>query len=227
MIIVMKQNAPLAEIERLEAELTEKGFQVDRSKGSSKVVLGLVGDTSALDERDFLSNEWVDKVMRVQEPYKRASRAFHPQDSIIDVFGAHEPFFDGGGHASFQQYRHMETAYCFQKVEVLHISSTNLNEVHFLFQEHPNLIGAHQLRHDRQFHIVSSGNQHIQSFFAQPLEGVWRGSWFERTTTEHGRTGLLDCTGNNVHLFWGLNGARAGHNHQFLSAHFNAAHINY
>ena len=87
MIIVMKQNAPLAEIERLEAELTEKGFQVDRSKGSSKVVLGLVGDTSALDERDFLSNEWVDKVMRVQEPYKRASRAFHPQDSIIDVSG--------------------------------------------------------------------------------------------------------------------------------------------
>ena len=87
MIIVMKQNAPLIEIENLEAELREKGFQVDRSKGSSKVVLGLVGDTSGLDERDFLSNEWVDKVMRVQEPYKRASRTFHPQDSVIDVSG--------------------------------------------------------------------------------------------------------------------------------------------
>lgn len=87
MIIVMKQNAPLTEIERLEDELREKGFQVDRSRGSSKVVLGLVGDTTSLDERDFLSNEWVDKVMRVQEPYKRASRAFHPQDSVIDVAG--------------------------------------------------------------------------------------------------------------------------------------------
>ena len=87
MIIVMKQNAPLTEIERLEVELREKGFQVDRSRGSSKVVLGLVGDTTSLDERDFLSNEWVDKVMRVQEPYKRASRAFHPQDSVIDVAG--------------------------------------------------------------------------------------------------------------------------------------------
>lgn len=41
MIIVMKQNAPLTEIERLEDELREKGFQVDRSRGSSKVVLGL------------------------------------------------------------------------------------------------------------------------------------------------------------------------------------------
>ena len=36
MIIVMKQNAPLTEIERLEDELREKGFQVDRSCGSSK-----------------------------------------------------------------------------------------------------------------------------------------------------------------------------------------------
>lgn len=53
MIIVMKQNAPLTEIERLEVELREKGFQVDRSRGSSKVVLGLVGDTTSLDERDF------------------------------------------------------------------------------------------------------------------------------------------------------------------------------
>ena len=65
MIIVMKQNAPLTEIERLEDELREKGFQVDRSRGSSKVVLGLVGDTTSLDERDFLSNEWVDKVIDV------------------------------------------------------------------------------------------------------------------------------------------------------------------
>lgn len=87
MIIVMKQNAPLTVIEQLEQEMRDRGFQVDRSKGSSKVVLGLVGDTSALDERDFLSNPWVDKVMRVQEPYKRASRAFHPADTVVDVKG--------------------------------------------------------------------------------------------------------------------------------------------
>lgn len=87
MIIVMKQNAPLTAIESLEQEMRDRGFQVDRSKGSSKVVLGLVGDTSALDERDFLSNPWVDKVMRVQEPYKRARRAFHPADTVVDVKG--------------------------------------------------------------------------------------------------------------------------------------------
>ena len=60
---------------------------MSRSQGESKVVLGLIGDIFKLDERDFLGNEWVEKVMRVQEPYKRASRSFHPQNSIIDVSG--------------------------------------------------------------------------------------------------------------------------------------------
>ncbi len=87
MIIVMKRGTSLEEIERLESILKEKGFQVDRSRGSEKVVLGLVGDTSGLDERDFLGNDCVEKVMRVQEPFKRASRAFHPADSIVTVGG--------------------------------------------------------------------------------------------------------------------------------------------
>ncbi len=87
MIIVMKQNAPLTAVENLETELNNRGFKVSRSQGESKVVLGLIGDTFKLDERDFLGNEWVEKVMRVQEPYKRASRSFHPQNSIINVSG--------------------------------------------------------------------------------------------------------------------------------------------
>lgn len=87
MIIVMKQNAPLTAVENLEIELNNRGFKVSRNQGESKVVLGLIGDTFKLDERDFLGNEWVEKVMRVQEPYKRASRSFHPQNSIIDVSG--------------------------------------------------------------------------------------------------------------------------------------------
>ena len=87
MIIVMKQNAPLTAVENLETELNNRGFKVSRSQGEGKVVLGLIGDTFKLDERDFLGNEWVEKVMRVQEPYKRASRSFHPQNSIIDVSG--------------------------------------------------------------------------------------------------------------------------------------------
>lgn len=61
MIIVMKQNAPLTAVENLETELNNRGFKVSRSQGESKVVLGLIGDTFKLDERDFLGNEWVEK----------------------------------------------------------------------------------------------------------------------------------------------------------------------
>ncbi len=87
MIIVMKQGTPWEEVERVEAMMKAKGFKVDRSRGSSKVVLGLVGDTSVIDERDFLGIEFVEKVMRVQEPYKRASRAFHPSDTVVEAGG--------------------------------------------------------------------------------------------------------------------------------------------
>lgn len=50
-------------------------------------MLGIVGDTSILDPEDFMVNPWVDKAMRVQEPFKRANRMFHPDDSVIDVSG--------------------------------------------------------------------------------------------------------------------------------------------
>ena len=87
MIIVMKQNAPLTAVENLETELNNRGFKVSRNQGESKVVLRLIGDTLKMYERDFIGNEWVEKLMIVQEPYKRASRSFHPQNSIIDVSG--------------------------------------------------------------------------------------------------------------------------------------------
>lgn len=87
MIIVMKQGAPREEIDKIEAAVRVKGLQVDESKGTTKMVMGLVGDTSVIDAEQLKGNEYVDKVLRVQEPYKRASRAFHPQDTIVDVNG--------------------------------------------------------------------------------------------------------------------------------------------
>ena len=47
-----------------------------------------------IDPRLFEVDSSVDKVMHVQEPYKLANRAFHPEDSVIDVSGVKI----GGGH---------------------------------------------------------------------------------------------------------------------------------
>ena len=49
------------------------------------VVLGLLGDTAAVDGEYIAAQDIVESVKRVQEPYKKANRKFHPQDTIIEV----------------------------------------------------------------------------------------------------------------------------------------------
>lgn len=88
MIIVLKPNAPHAWVENLIAEIKSKGLQVDISKGARKTLLGLVGNTSVVDRDQLLGYEYVDDVIRVEEPYKRASRAFHPEDTVVRVGNA-------------------------------------------------------------------------------------------------------------------------------------------
>lgn len=87
MIVVFKPNAPIEEKLKLRAMLEAQGFQIHASEGINASLYGIVGDTSALDMKNLLVNGAVDKVMRVQEPFKRANRAFHPEDTIVDVSG--------------------------------------------------------------------------------------------------------------------------------------------
>ena len=87
MIIVMKPGAPATERARIKANLEKQGFQINEIVGTQMAILGVIGDTSVLDINMLKVNDWVEKVMRVQEPFKRANRAFHPDDSVIDVAG--------------------------------------------------------------------------------------------------------------------------------------------
>lgn len=87
MVIVMKPGTPEQEWKKIKANLEVKGFQINEIVGSGQTILGVIGDTSALDMNMLKVNECVDKVMRVQEPFKRANRSFHPEDSVIDVSG--------------------------------------------------------------------------------------------------------------------------------------------
>ena len=88
MIIVMKNNMPEEEIERLMRELTDSyDIQIQKIRGSQCTVLGVIGDTSAIEVDDISRDSRVDKAMRVKQPYKKANRAFHPDDSIFDIAG--------------------------------------------------------------------------------------------------------------------------------------------
>ncbi len=87
MVIVVKPGTSNEEISKLRKEMEAKGFVIHESRGANFCVLGVVGDTASFDIRNLLVKDCVDKVLRVQEPYKRANRLFHPEDSIIDVGG--------------------------------------------------------------------------------------------------------------------------------------------
>ena len=87
MIIVFNQNATVAEKAKVREQLESKGFAIHASEGENTSLFGVVGDTSSLDINLLRVNEGVEKVMRVQEPFKRANRMFHPEDSIVDVCG--------------------------------------------------------------------------------------------------------------------------------------------
>ena len=87
MIITMKKNATPNDVERLMNSLKEQGLQIHESIGANYNVFGVVGDTSLIDPKQIQANPYVDNVIRVSSPYKKASRSFHPEDSVINVGG--------------------------------------------------------------------------------------------------------------------------------------------
>ena len=87
MVIVFKQGAPEAEKEKIKRQLINKNFKINEIIGQNLTIFGVIGDTSTIDPRQIMVNDWVEKVMRVQEPFKLANRMFHPEDTIVDVAG--------------------------------------------------------------------------------------------------------------------------------------------
>lgn len=87
MIIIMKPKTPENDIQSLIDELCAKGMQIQRNSGVDCTVLGVLGDVASLEHEDFLIKQGVERVMRVSEPFKKANRKFHPENSIIDCAG--------------------------------------------------------------------------------------------------------------------------------------------
>lgn len=87
MIIVLKPHTSQEHIDRVEQLVKKRGLDTHLVNGQKMTIIGCIGDTTAIDPKQFEVDEWVSKVMHVQEPYKLANRAFHPEDSIVDVAG--------------------------------------------------------------------------------------------------------------------------------------------
>ena len=94
MIIVMNPKCSEREVKAVENELTKQGLGVNLSQGSTFCIIGVVGETRIIDPDKILSFDGVDKILKVEEPFKKANRLFKPEDTIVNVDGT----LVGGNH---------------------------------------------------------------------------------------------------------------------------------
>ena len=87
MIIVLKPKTQEKDIQELVHKVESLGLTAHVSKGAETTIIGMVGDVTKVDPKQLEVSPVVERVMHVSEPYKLANRAFHPEDSIIDVAG--------------------------------------------------------------------------------------------------------------------------------------------
>jgi 3-deoxy-7-phosphoheptulonate synthase len=88
MIIVLKHDCTPEQIEAFSKNLTSRyDVKVNTWFGTQSTVLGLIGDTSAIDIDNIAAQSFVESVKRVQEPYKKANRKFHPDDTVVTLPG--------------------------------------------------------------------------------------------------------------------------------------------
>ena len=85
MIVIFKNNANPEQVKQLCAGFEAQGLKIHNSEGEHTHLIGLIGDTSSVDIDLVRANDFVEDVKRVSEPYKKANRKFHPDDTVIDL----------------------------------------------------------------------------------------------------------------------------------------------
>jgi len=94
MVIILKSNPEQRQLDNLKNWLLSMGLKIHESTGESTTIIGLIGDTSAVDMDLIRALDIVETVKRISEPYKNVNRKFHPADTIVDISGVKI----GGGH---------------------------------------------------------------------------------------------------------------------------------
>ena len=112
MIVVMKSGTPAEEIERVSQEFCSLNIMTEKIAGKHKVVIGLVGDTVALNPLQIQQlSPFIEQVLRVHQPFKRASREFRngePSEVVVPTpngavtFGQNHPLVPVAGPCSVE-----------------------------------------------------------------------------------------------------------------------------
>ncbi len=86
MIIVVKPGTPIEQVDQFTKKIVEKyNVQINKSIGTSNTIIGLVGDTHSVDVESVMAQPIVQSVKKITEPYKKANRKFHPDDTVVKI----------------------------------------------------------------------------------------------------------------------------------------------
>ncbi len=87
MIIIMRIDVTPDEIANVTKRIEHYGARVHPIQGSERVVLGIVGDVRKVNQDEFMLMPCVDRILPVTRPYKRASREFSAQNTVVPMDG--------------------------------------------------------------------------------------------------------------------------------------------
>lgn len=114
MIVIMQQGATEEQVGAVVERLTRNGFQAHLSRGVERTIIGVIGDRTRLSDMALEAMPGVEKVVPVLQPYKLASRAFHPENSLVSVgdlfIGGEEVHVMAGPCAVESEEQLLETA---------------------------------------------------------------------------------------------------------------------
>ena len=85
MIIIMKQGTTHEHVEELSRHIERWNVKANPIYGEGTIVIGLVGDTGAVDKDALMLDPQVENIIKVQEPFKLANRKFHPDNSVVEI----------------------------------------------------------------------------------------------------------------------------------------------
>lgn len=87
MMIIMKANATPQQVEHVVEHIMAAGLSVHLSQGIEQTIIGAIGETHNIPEDRFEGLDGVELVKRITQPFKLASRQFHPENSVFPLDG--------------------------------------------------------------------------------------------------------------------------------------------
>ena len=87
MMIIMSRNATPQQVENVINQVKSVGLAVHRSQGIEATIIGAIGETHNIPTEQFEILDGVEMVKRITQPFKLASRQFHPENSVFPLDG--------------------------------------------------------------------------------------------------------------------------------------------